>query len=62
MKLIDQTVFFFNKDSFMVSGGSDDRLIKIWSVEDLECINTFKVKSDSINCLKIYVNQILSTS
>ncbi|RMZ97512.1 F-box WD repeat-containing 7-like [Brachionus plicatilis] len=40
--------------SVIVSGSSDDRLIKIWSIQDMELLNCFKSKTDSINCLKIF--------
>ena len=39
----------------VVSGCSDDKFVKIWSINELECTCTIKFKNDSINCLKIYV-------
>lgn len=39
----------------IVSGSREAKEIKIWSISECECVNTIKVRTDSINCLKIYV-------
>ncbi|CAF0924589.1 unnamed protein product [Brachionus calyciflorus] len=46
--------------SIIVSTSDDENLIKIWSIEDLDMINCFKSKNDSITCLKIYGEYIVA--
>ncbi len=48
----------FDSDGFTIASGCrESRDLKIWSVEECECINTIKLKTDSINCLKLYVTR-----
>ena len=44
------------KGSIAVSSCNNDKLIKVWSIQDLECNVTFKAKSDSVNSIKLLVN------
>ena len=46
---------FDSDGSTIASGSRESKDLKIWSVEECECINTIKLKTDSINCLKLYV-------
>ena len=39
----------------IVTGSKEDKLLKLWSIDDLECVTTIKYKPDSISCLKLYV-------
>jgi len=43
----------------IASGSREAKEIKIWSIDKCECENTIKLKTDSINCLKIYVNLMI---
>ena len=44
--------------SIIATGSNDEKLIKVWSVEECECVNTIKLKADSVNCILIYVKYI----
>ena len=46
----------------MISSSIEDKLVKVWSIENLECINMFKIKGDIINCIKIHVNKIINNN
>ena len=43
----------FDSNGCLVASGSDEeRLIKIWSVEECECVTTIRSRAASVNCLK----------
>ena len=52
-----QVTAFDSNGTVVVSGCTDDKLIKVWSINELECTCTIKFKNDTINCLKIYVKK-----
>ena len=65
LKLMSWSLNFFYKGwifvgTIIATGCRDDKLIKIWSIEDLECISTIKFRNDSINCIKIYKEDIIT--
>lgn len=51
---------FDTNGTLIATGSDDDKLIKIWSVEDCECVNTIKSRAASINCIKLYGGTVLA--
>lgn len=51
---------FDTNGSIIATGSNDEKLIKVWSVEECECVNTIKLKADSVNCILIYKNTLIA--